>query len=106
MFYQLHINVEKRSDFIKAAALIQAMSSEANIEIHLFNHSLFDNECVITWMGGIVAEIFDDDTIYMYNGGVAEKHVDPICSRFLSCTSDITRNHFINFLNFLSSFKK
>lgn len=101
MLYKLNLQCEKKADFIKAAALIQAMPAEADIEIHLFNHSLFHNECIITWMGGIVAEIFDDDTMYVYNGGVAEKHADPICSRFLSCTSDITRNRLIDFLNFL-----
>lgn len=101
MFYQLHIDVEKRSDFIKAAALIQAMPEEADIEIHLFNCSLFNNECVITWMSGVVAEILNNGTMYIYNGGKAEEETDPICKHFLSCKGTIVRNRFIDFLNFL-----
>ena len=101
MLYKLNLQCEKKADFTKAAALIQAMPVEADIEIHLFNHSLYHNECIITWMSGIVTEIFDDDTMYVYNGGAAERHTDPICSRFLGCTNDIARNHFIDFLNFL-----
>ena len=101
MLYKFNLQCEKKADFIKAAALIQAMPVEADIEIHLFNHSLLHNECVITWMGGIVAEIFDNGTMYIYNGGKAEEETDPVCKHFLSCEGTIVRNHFIDFLNFL-----